>query len=118
MDVLDCITCDPIPADRHIVVKEGDNTYDFDVMTLYKNFLTTQQLINPFTKQPLSSSIDRQVRIFGEAQKTIVSWKHETISGSYSIHVDSFLTVGDLFLEVLRNTASPVNAKTFETLDG
>lgn len=118
MEEVDCITCEPIRADRRIIIKEGDNTYHFDVMTLYKNSLRTKQHINPFTKQPLRPEVNRQVRIYGEQQKTVVNWKHEIIPGNFSMTLDSFLTIGDLFLEILRNTSITTNAKIFPNYDG
>ncbi|CAK7994683.1 Hypothetical protein POVR1_LOCUS207 [uncultured virus] len=117
-EIFDCVTYEPIRPGRMISIQEGDHTYCFDIQTLYKHFLRTHQLINPYTMQALSPHINRAVRFYGELQKTIVTWKDLAVQGTFTTMVDSFLTVGDLLLEILRNTTLPVHVKTFYHLEG
>ena len=116
--LIDCITYEEIRADRLVVITEGTNDYYFDVSTLYKHFIRIHQLINPYTMNPLPPHLNRAVRVYGELQKTVVSWKDTSVPGTFTIMVDSFLTIGDLLIEILRGTLLPVHAKNFKHLNG
>ena len=103
-EILCAITFDPIPLDRLITVQESEHTYHFDILSLYRDYIRRHTLLNPFTLQPLPPEINRKVRIFGETQKciVIVNDVRNGLDDQRILHVDSFITIGELLIEILR----------------
>ena len=101
VEVFDDITCEPIPEGRLMTFVNEKQIYNIDIKTLYREFIRTGELKNPFTTLPLSYDEDLRVRLYGETQKLLVRLRVTQNKKHYfgkMMRLDTFTHYGELIL--------------------
>jgi hypothetical protein len=119
-DFVDCITYDLIPLNNLVQIKEGATTYNFDIITLYNYYKSSNKLENPFTRTPFCKEIRHKIMFY--IPERIIKFKvDETlIPASQSspigeIILASFQQTGDLNRILTQDIK--INHKSVFTMD-
>lgn len=103
---IDCITCEPIPDDRLVILKEGNGSNCFDINTLLSSLIIDNNITNPFTRSEISPIIVERIEKYRieNVRTVLVVDKRHKITESYRMstcYVDIIDRLGDLLMKVV-----------------
>jgi len=106
---LDSITYNVIPPERVIGVQTGSCTKYFDIDTLYRIKVETDDVINPFTRQPLSDDTITKIDKYGADRVVTFEADYGYEMAKHTLKMPYYKSIGDLISKVI--IASAINSR-------